>query len=455
MDSGLLDDYVAIRKGMATEEYEHPSLRPALRETNGVMVYQEQAMQIARDFAGFSMTEADHLRKAIGKKDIDKMRALKGKFIAGAVEKALADRIWNQIEAFAGYGFNKSHSVEYSMISYWQMYLKTYYPVEFYAASLELHKQERLMGIVRDAEKHGIKLLPPDINLSTGQFEIAPGGRSLLIPFNRVKGISNNTTMAILDARAKAGGTFADMDSFLDNVEKRKCNVRHRKNLELIGAFVSIEPGTATSVDPSRLKDQLELIPELITRNVVADRKVAKDKGVRGTLSKIIQLCRRKNGGVQPLPRLGRDPKFMVVFDCPSADEERAGKMMEGMFSDYVRTALRSAGLSVNDGYFTTLCKHPKADKKLSNEEINAHKPFLDLEIQLMKPPVIITLGSTVSRTICPDIRGGIAELAGKVVFDKGLDCSIVIGISPGQIYFHPEMQDTMNEIFEKVAELL
>jgi DNA polymerase-3 subunit alpha len=141
MDSGLMDDFVAIKQGLKAITYDHPNLENALKDTYGVIVYQEQVMQAAVDVAGFTKAEADHLRKAMGKKDKDKMAEMRQKWVDGCaatsgMSEGRAGALFDKIEAFAGYGFNRSHAVEYSIISYWTMWLRCRYPAEYFAARM-------------------------------------------------------------------------------------------------------------------------------------------------------------------------------------------------------------------------------------------------------------------------------------------------------------------------------
>lgn len=215
IDSGLLDDFVAIKQGVQEIIYDHPNMEPCLNETYGIMVYQEQVMQVARDLSGFTMAEADNLRKAIGKKDKEKMASMREKFVDGALSVSgmpnhYAEELWAKIELYASYSFNKSHSVEYSIISMWTMWLKVRYPIEFIAASLTVasdkggdDRDTKVMGLVKVARELAIEVMPPDINRSTGRFEIADD-KTLYAPFQAIKGVSENTTGVILAARAKA-----------------------------------------------------------------------------------------------------------------------------------------------------------------------------------------------------------------------------------------------------------
>lgn len=463
MDSGLMDDYVAIRQGIGGASYEHPNMRAALEPTHGVLVYQEQVMRLARDLAGFTFAAADHLRKAMGKKDKDKMAEQRDAFVAGCVAHSSMDPnraeiLFDKIEKFAGYAFNLSHSVEYSLISYCAMWLKVYYPLEFYGAAMSLAKEDdKLAGLVTDAAKRGITVRAPHINYSSGEFEVLDE-KTLLVPFNRIKGVSDNTTIAILKARET--GPFKDQADFLARVEKRRCNVRHQEHLDKVGAFASIVPGSPAVDDPIRLRDQQDLMPGIIVEAARVNRTIELTRTDVAEIAKVIQACRTcekcdLKGGVHPIPRLGKSPKFVVVSASPFYTEERAGKLMEGEPLEPLKLAMQINGLSVNDGYFTCMVKSPKVGKTLTNQQVAACGEWLEQELAIIKPPVIIALGSAAARYFMKDVKGGIEELSGKLLYDKERDCNIFVSITPGMVAFDGGKQKLLDETFAKVAQIV
>jgi DNA polymerase-3 subunit alpha len=467
MDSGMMDDYVKVKQGAKSVYYDHPVLETALKDTNGVMIYQESVMQVARDLAGFTMAEADKLRKVMGKKDKDGMAAMRDKWVDGCfktneVDDSLANEIFDKISAFASYGFNKSHSVEYSIISYWTMALKTMYPAEFYAASMTvvLDKsdfEDKMAMLIADAKKKGIKALPPNINYSSNLFEIGEDG-SLLAPFQTVKGISENVTNHIMEGRAKAGGLFKNEEHMLEHINKTKVNVRHRDNLERVGAMYAIKGGLAPD-HADRLKDQLELLPGLIHESVKADRPldlsdISKKKIVRiMTEVKACELCNLSESS-HPFPRLGSSAKMMIVVDSPNWHEEKEGKLFEGDAAAYIKAGLREFGLSQSDIYVTSLVKAPKSGKQLENSQINNCVGYLKREIEALKPPIIVALGSASIRYFLPSVKT-VGDVVGKTVYLASLDASIVCGINPAQIAFDASKVKVLNSVLAKAAELI
>lgn len=458
MDSGMMADFVSIRQGAQEPYYDHDNMKPALEVTGGVIIYQEQVMQVARDLAGFSLQEADDLRKAMGKKDKDAMAEQRDKWVEGCVkhssmQEKVAGALFDKIEAFAGYGFNRSHSIEYSIISFVSMWLKVYHPLQFYAASLEVLGEDKLLGLIEDAAKRGIKVLPPDINGSDGSFKRDGSGKNLTCPFNRLKGLSDNTQNAILAARES--GPFKSKADFIARVEKRKCNSRHQEILDRVGAFASIEPGTPPASSPTRVRDQLELMPGLVSAKVNVDREVVWDEFTKEQIKRLVIDPAMDIAASPVMPRSSKQIKAMVITDAATKQEEKSGAFMNGSNADYVREAVEETGGKWNKGfYYTALVKVPKKDKRLTTKEISDWKPLLMKEIEIIQPPIIIALGSETARMLVPDLKGPIKELAGKVVYNKELDANIVIGINPGMIYVDESSMELLVKTFDTVREL-
>lgn len=468
LDAGLCDDYVCVKQGTKPLRYDHPNMEAALKSTHGVIVYQEQVMQVCRDVAGFTITEADHVRKAMGKKDKEKMKEWSDRFIAGAQAKSgmdpmMARQLWDKIEVFAGYAFNKSHSVEYVLISWMTMWVKVYYPAEFYAASMTIaDKEEKLAALALDAKAKGIQILPPDINIS-GDHIVIKDDNTLYAPFQAVKGISENSAKAIMQLRAELGRPFANLKDFETQLSDRKiakvCNSRSRDALMRVGAFHSTDGGLPP-LHPDRLKDRLELMPGFTVEAVKADRKLTQERIAVleiARLSSSYPACDKCSlkGRAHPLPQMGKTAKFMAVFDCPNFEDERAGKMLSGDVGNIVKLAIKNAGMTVNDGYYTSLVKSPKEGKMLTNDQINGCTDHLRREIEILKPPVVIALGVNAIRFFAPGIKGNASELVGKVIYDAKIDASIVLGMNPAQVLFDNSKVKLIEEAFGRVAELI
>jgi DNA polymerase III subunit alpha len=246
--------YIAVKHCEEIADYLHPALQGILKETHGIMIYQEQVMQIAQVLAGYSLGSADLLRRAMGKKIPAEMEAQRQLFIEGAiargVDAAVADHIFDQMAKFAGYGFNKSHAAAYALIAYQTAYLKANYPVEFLAAlmTLDLGNTDKLNVFRQELDRLGIPLLPPDINRSEVTFAVEPdpkSGRSAVrYALAAVKGVGAQAMAEIVAERAR-GGQFKDLVDFASRIDNRSFNRRQFENLARAGAFDGLNPNRA------------------------------------------------------------------------------------------------------------------------------------------------------------------------------------------------------------------
>ncbi|GAC1701229.1 MAG: DNA polymerase III subunit alpha [Candidatus Acidiferrum sp.] len=254
IQGGMIDDFINRKHGKTKVSYELPQLQAILEETYGVILYQEQVMQIANVLANFSLGEADILRRAMGKKKKEEMAAQRAKFLTGCHANKLpdkkAERIFNLMEEFAGYGFNKSHSCAYALLAYQTAYLKTHYPVEFMAALLtsEAGNAEKTVKYINEARGMSISILPPDVNESDLYF--TPVGESIRFGLAAIKNVGENTAKAIRDSRL-AQGEFRSLYDFCERIEPRFLNKRVFESLIKSGAMDSLGPREAmlASVD--------------------------------------------------------------------------------------------------------------------------------------------------------------------------------------------------------------
>ncbi len=240
--------YIARKNGEEDPDYMHPSLEPLLAETYGVMIYQEQVMQIAQTLSGFSLGEADLLRRAMGKKKKEEMVAQEARFIEGAVsngvDKKKAKQIYNLVELFAGYGFNKSHAAGYALIAYQTAYLKANYPVAFFAASMSLdfERVDKLAVFKQDANDRDIDVLRPDINRSDVQFAIE--GNSIFYALSAIRNVGTQAMHEIVTNREEAGA-FKDVFDFARRTGGLGLNRKLLENLIAAGALDCLEPDRA------------------------------------------------------------------------------------------------------------------------------------------------------------------------------------------------------------------
>ncbi|HUD13112.1 MAG TPA: DNA polymerase III subunit alpha [Terracidiphilus sp.] len=244
----MIDDFIERKWGRRKVEYMLPELEGILKDSLGVIVYQEQVMQIANVLASYSLGEADLLRRAMGKKSAEEMAKQRDRFMSGAAAlghpKSTVGEIFDQMEKFSGYGFNKSHSAAYSLVAYQTAYLKTHYPVEFMAALLtsETSKPENVVKYIGECKEMGIRVEPPDVQTSGSQFtpHVSAEGEAIRFGLAAVKNVGGNAIESILKARAEVGGRFKNFWEFCEKVDLRVMNSRVIQSLIKAGALDSL-----------------------------------------------------------------------------------------------------------------------------------------------------------------------------------------------------------------------
>ncbi|MBI5936851.1 MAG: DNA polymerase III subunit alpha [Betaproteobacteria bacterium] len=246
LESGMVDDFINRKHGKAELSYLHPMLEGVLKPTYGVIVYQEQVMQIAQIMGAYTLGAADLLRRAMGKKKAEEMAEHRGMFVDGAVQKGVeskqAEYIFDLMEKFAGYGFNKSHSAAYALVSYQTAWLKTHYPSAFAASTLsaDMDATDKVRNFYEDAVANGLEVLAPDINLSDYRF-VPIDAKRIRYGLGAVKGTGESAIAAIVQAREE-GGQFSDLFDFCRRVDRRIVNRRAIEALVRAGAFDSLNP---------------------------------------------------------------------------------------------------------------------------------------------------------------------------------------------------------------------
>ncbi len=260
LQSGMVDDFINRKHGRAKVEYPHPALEPILKPTYGVILYQEQVMQIAQVLAGYTLGGADLLRRAMGKKKPEEMAKQREIFMKGATERGVdpqvAGHIFDLMEKFAGYGFNKSHSAAYALVSYQTAWLKAHYPGAFMAAvmSSDMDNTDKVVTFIDEARRMGLAILPPDINASDYRFTVQDE-KTLRYGLGAIKGVGESAIDAILAARAD--GPFQDLFDFCRRVDLKRVNRRVLETLIRAGALDRLGPNRATLMD--NLTEALQL----------------------------------------------------------------------------------------------------------------------------------------------------------------------------------------------------
>ncbi len=248
LDSGMVDDFVRIKNGKKKVKYPHPELEEILKDTHGLFVYQEQIMQTASEIAGYTLGEADLLRRAMGKKKSEEMKAQRERFVTGAIDNGISERkateLFDTIEKFGEYSFNKSHTTAYALITYQTAYIKAHYPVEFMASLMTSDSQEveKIISCITECRRMNIEVLAPDVNESKSEFTPIEG--KIRFGLSAIKHVGDGTVKAIIESREK-DGPYKSISDFCSRVDNKKLNRKTFESLIKGGAFDSFEPNRA------------------------------------------------------------------------------------------------------------------------------------------------------------------------------------------------------------------
>lgn len=364
-----------------------------------------------------------------------------------------AIELWDKIEGFASYSFNKSHSCAYSILSYVNMWLKVYYPVEFYAASLTYADDKKVRSIINEAKKNGISVLPPSINKSTDKFNPTDDS-TIVAPLSKIKFVA--TAAAHIMHERQVNGPYKSLDDLTDRTLKRLVNTRVIRGMLAVGALDEICPPTLP-VDPTeRSKALNEYLPSIPLGHVHIPRKMAPTNADKDKLMELFgKLATEDDRYVSPF--CGKNMQFMVVTDNATGTEAKNGVFTESKGFNSVAVALYKAGLNRIDGYWTGLVKRQKDKKEkiFSNTVLENSFEILKQEIEILKPTVILCLGTQVARMFDPTLKGGAMDNTGKVIYNSDLDANIVIGFNPAQLFFNPDYAESLDELFEIVGSML
>jgi DNA polymerase-3 subunit alpha len=336
-------EYIDRKRGLKQISYEHPLLEPILQGTHGVIVYQEQVLKIASDLAGYSLGKADILRKAMGKKKAELMGQQREEFKKGAKAKGIkpevADKIFDLMATFAGYGFNKAHSAGYAYLAYQTAYLKAHYPLQFMAATMtsEIGNTDRIVVLMDECKRMGIDVLPPDVNHSMGKFAVV--GNKIRFGLEAVKNVGHGAIEAIVQAREKVG-KFKSLFQFCSEVDLSGLNKRVLESLIQAGAFDSVSRHRSQlmasldvamnygqTIQEDKKRGQISLFDLGGETKVVPVPKMAEvpEWPISEILSKEKEMLGFYVSG-HPLTKYAEELKTFVTRDTQSLDEAKDGE---------------------------------------------------------------------------------------------------------------------------------
>jgi len=413
----LIPSYIKRKHGKERITYLNPKMEPVLKNTYGIMVYQEQAMSLARVLGGYSLAEADTLRKAIGKKIKSLLEEQSVKLTQGMINNGIPEKtakaIWELFPPFARYGFNKSHAACYALIGYQTAYLKAHYPEEFMAALLnaELHDIERISFLIQEARQSGVNILPPDINKSFVTF--APEGSQIRFGLSAIKNVGSEITKAIIEDRAR-NGPFASIEDVLTRIQHKDMNKKSLESLAKAGAFDSL------GVERNQI---LTNIDDVLKFSNALRRSAAQNMGdsLFGA------------GAMPALPKLNLKPA------APATNEEKLGweKELIGFFlSEHpmakhaltiklaqARTIPELANVKSQTQTVRTCGLVSKVKKIITKDG----KPmvFVTIEDQFQKPLEVIVFNSVLEKTAKSWVENNIVLVQGHMSFRDG-ECKMI-----------------------------
>ncbi len=438
INSGQTAKYVNIKSGNEYENYEIPELEPILKETAGTIVYQEQIMRIFADLGGFTWGHADKMRKIMGKKlGGDEFNKHKADFIAGCAKNNIntiaADDLFTRMAKFAEYGFNKSHSIPYTIMSFWSMYLKVHYPVEFLAGYLNRANDDGVVEIMKEVSRLKVKLRLPDINLSTDKYEVVDG--EMVAPLTAIKWVGKKAVDSIIEARK--AGKFLSIDDLNSRVNRRVVNVKIIRLLTETGAFEkSFGVGIKNDVESDKLKSELlpvfNRLPKLTTDgrcDPVLYAQFARESALCGKLIHNKQMQPKFTGVEKNIPGI-------MVINSPQKNEQTH---LSGEGTKYLIKAMESVGLHTNDFYYTGTMKcFFESGKTPSSACVSKCQEFLIQEIRAVRPKLILCCNSNLISMLTGK-KTTMDKINGNVVYNKEYDAYIMFSHSPQYAYYQPE----------------
>jgi len=453
LNSGLTGKFVKIAKGDEYPHYPSPLMIPILEETHSIVVYQEQIMRIFHELAGFTWPQADQMRKIMGKKLGDAaFEVHRIKFVAGClangVDEKTSSALFDQMKEFAEYGFNKSHSVAYSTISFLSMYLKVHYPALFLASYMScVHSDDGKKMSIREAKRLKVPVRYPDINISSDRYEFDADSGSIVAPLSAIKGVGGKAVQAILTARGD--GVFYSKEDFLERIEKRACNKGVVEKMIMAGVFESL--GIRESDSEIREKQMAESLP---TFDIDPALSMTRDSRVdRLALERINQEIDAwaETISKKPIyPASGSSPVVMIINGLVKG--ETIPGTHKGAATIYHQLA--AIGLPKEKIHYTTPVKVFFDDpRKASKAALQTGSDWLRAEIKAVKPKLIYCCSADAVNLF---ISGGkMSKLYGNVKYVKEMNCYVLFGPSPQYANYKAEQVGPIyNYCLEKISNM-
>ncbi|KPJ54975.1 DNA polymerase III subunit alpha [Parcubacteria bacterium DG_72] len=343
----FIPEYIARKHGKKQIQYLHPKLKPILEKTHGICIYQEELMQIARDLAGFTLGEADVLRKAVGKKIKKLLQEQEEKFIKGVeangIDRKVGSKLWQWVLPFAQYGFNRSHSAAYATIAYQTAYLKANFPVEFMASVLTSEKGdvERIALLIEECKRMNIEVLPPNINESLKNFTVVENNKKIRFGLRAIKNVGENV-IDVITAEIKQNGKFASMADFLKRVNSKDLNKKSLESLIKAGAFDEFE-------ERNKLLNNLERLLEYSKEH--QKNKINGQKGLFENVTFSNNIVLEPSAAATSFQRLSWEKELLGLYVTSHPLEDykellkRKASPLENLHSAYSKQRIRVGGI--------------------------------------------------------------------------------------------------------------
>ena len=454
LGSGETERYKKIARGEEYETYDCEELRPMLKATKGVMVYQEQIMRIFNQLGGFTWAESDKMRKIIGKKlGADEFNKHKTHFVDGCkakgIDSVIAETLFVKMGEFAKYSFNKSHAVAYTMISWWCMYMKVHHPTEFITAYLSYTTKDddgNLMAIVREAKRLKIKIHYPDINVSERTYKIL-GESEILAPLGIIKGVGAKAVENILDARK--AGSFLSLPDFEDRVTKRVVNKRIKSKLIDAGAFSGL--GYGEPDQEKREKAYAELIPIYDDLPTIPLYGAGVSRSALKQVHNSIRDCADTTmmQFIKPVP--GVKPNIMIVNNPVKNETEH----FQNNGSRFFLKTMGDMGFKPSNFYYTSPIKCKQLKPSEPDKACVSCADWLKSEIAVVQPKLIVCFVSKYMQFFGADKKARISAYNGQVIYNKAMDAYILFSYSPQYAYFQEEILDKYMESMEVLRTMI
>lgn len=436
LESGMVDDFIERKHGRVEIQYPHPLLEDVLKESLGVIIYQEQVMRAARVLAGYSLGEADLLRRAMGKKKPEEMAKMKTGFVErsekNGIDAQKATEIFDLIEKFAGYGFNKSHATAYAYVSFQTAYLKAHYPAQFYAALLttEMSDTDKLAKYIGDAKDHDVPVLGPDINESERLFNVVSSGdgqESIRFGLEAIKGCGAAAISVIADER-KTNGPYRSFPDFCKRVANKKVNKKTLEVLIRAGAFDSLYP--SMGVNKTTRQALFKAIEPIVAWGVKEAEVHALGQG--GLFDTIFSADGGGPALKAPEPDIPAHPEF-THMEKLEAERELLGFYVSGHPLDPYRSLLRQC-TSMTISRIYEMAKEGKLKKEEGPKDWKARKAAMENEPRIggiisSSKEIMTKKGDRMAFVALEDFEGKIEVVCFPKAFEKCRD-----SIRPGNV---------------------